>query len=125
VCSRLPARGDIWVLAHLFECILVAAWGATASGHVLSSLVNASGYLSLQVVVFCAIHVAYRLSPLHPLYAFPGPFFSKISNLPSLLRVARGKRFQEMVDLHQQYGTFVRTGKHSGTPLMTRVDNSW
>ncbi|KIY50421.1 cytochrome P450 [Fistulina hepatica ATCC 64428] len=67
--------------------------------------------LSLEYLVFTACStVAYRLSPLHPLAKFPGPYLWSISSL-FLVRVSfAGKRHHLIRNLHEKYGKFVRIG---------------
>lgn len=55
--------------------------------------------------------VAYRLSPLHPLHKYPGPFVNKITSLVMLKMVSTGKRFEVIKGWHAKYGKFVRTGE--------------
>ncbi|KAF8518333.1 cytochrome P450 [Gautieria morchelliformis] len=54
--------------------------------------------------------VAYRLSPYHPLAAFPGPVTCKISRLWALYMVQTGNQHRYYRALHARYGTHVRTG---------------
>ncbi|KAJ6512373.1 cytochrome P450, partial [Mycena vulgaris] len=57
--------------------------------------------------------VLYRLSPLHPLYRFPGPILHKISELPMIYYAVRGTRHTEIKRLHDQYGRVVQTGPNT------------
>ncbi|KAF7360803.1 Cytochrome P450 [Mycena venus] len=60
-----------------------------------------------------ALVVAYRLSPFHPLAKFPGPLLSRITKFWLAYVVYTGKRHLEIAKLHDQYGTFVRTGPNT------------
>ena len=63
-------------------------------------------YLCLSVSI-----LAYRLSPLHPLYAFPGPRLARVSKLYGVWASATGKQHRILKRLHDKYGPVVRTGK--------------
>ncbi|KAH9934382.1 cytochrome P450 [Fomitopsis serialis] len=54
--------------------------------------------------------VLYRISPFHPLAAFPGPLINKVTALKLAQVVWSGKRHLMLKNWHEQYGTFVRTG---------------
>lgn len=97
-------RGDVWLVCHIAEVIGILVWSPEHSA------LSAMATVLAQIMIFCALFAAHRLSPFHPLYRFPGPIMNKISSLPALLIVFRGKRYEEIRDLHARYGTFVRTG---------------
>ncbi|KAJ3803481.1 hypothetical protein F5876DRAFT_85251 [Lentinula aff. lateritia] len=49
--------------------------------------------------------IIYRLSPLHPLYAFPGPVLLRISRLASFKILFTGKQHELIYQqLHEKYG---------------------
>ncbi|KAJ4469256.1 cytochrome P450 [Lentinula aciculospora] len=54
--------------------------------------------------------VIYRLSPLHPLYGYPGPVLLKISRFASFSILFTGKQHERYQQLHEKYGLYVRTG---------------
>ncbi|KAI0808391.1 high nitrogen upregulated cytochrome P450 monooxygenase 2 [Fomes fomentarius] len=54
--------------------------------------------------------VLYRLSPLHPLYRYPGPVSHRISFLVPALKSISGKRCKDIRDLHALHGDVVRFG---------------
>ncbi|KAF8824312.1 hypothetical protein HHX47_DHR8000334 [Lentinula edodes] len=54
--------------------------------------------------------IIYRLSPLHPLYGFPGPVLLRISRLASFKILFTGKQHEIYQQLHEKYGPYVRTG---------------
>lgn len=55
--------------------------------------------------------VAYRLSPMHPLYAYPGPIVAKISKFWMVRIAATGKMNEYVKNLHDRYGPYVRIGE--------------
>ena len=55
--------------------------------------------------------VLYRLSPLHPLANYPGPFLLKVSKFVGMYHAASGKQHTSFKTLHDKYGPFVRTGE--------------
>lgn len=62
-------------------------------------------YLTLLSSIFI-----YRISPLHPLYKFPGPFFAKVTKLWNVRIMASGKNHIYYKNLHEKYGPYVRIG---------------
>ncbi|KAF4586296.1 hypothetical protein EYR38_010571 [Pleurotus pulmonarius] len=59
------------------------------------------------LVLFTA---AYRLSPLHPLAAFPGPVCAKLTKFTAAWVTFKGKQYQFYRALHDKYGDIVRIG---------------
>lgn len=53
--------------------------------------------------------IIYRLW-LHPLAKYPGPLLAKVSNLYIIARAIEGRETYSRYELHQKYGTVVRTG---------------
>ncbi|KAJ7261067.1 cytochrome P450 [Mycena rebaudengoi] len=70
----------------------------------------------------------YRLSPLHPLYRFPGPILHKVSELPMFYYAAQGIRHTVVKGLHDQYGPIVQTGPNtvsfSSVPAISQIYGS-
>ncbi|KAJ7143651.1 cytochrome P450 [Mycena filopes] len=91
VASALAAwRGDFKDLSKLtYYCV------ATISGMFLVAL------------------PAYRLSPFHALYEYPGPLLHKISELPMLYYTIRGITHTKVRELHDKYGRTVQIGPNS------------
>ncbi|KAL5489838.1 hypothetical protein ACEPAI_4670 [Sanghuangporus weigelae] len=54
--------------------------------------------------------ILYRLSPIHPLAKYPGPWYLKISKLFAMLHASSGKQYVFFRKLHDKYGSFVRVG---------------
>ncbi|KAI0341082.1 cytochrome P450 [Trametopsis cervina] len=54
--------------------------------------------------------VAYRLSPWHPLAAYPGPILWRVSSLALAIVSSSGRRHLVLHELHKKYGKFVRIG---------------
>ncbi|KAF4588750.1 hypothetical protein EYR40_010304 [Pleurotus pulmonarius] len=52
---------------------------------------------------------AYRLSPLHPLAAFPGPVCAKLTKFTAAWVTFKGKQYQFYRALHDKYGDIGRT----------------
>ncbi|KAJ7649472.1 cytochrome P450 [Mycena polygramma] len=72
-------------------------------------------YYSVATVsgMFLVVLPAYRLSPFHSLYEYPGPFLHKISELPMLYYTIRGIAHIKVRELHDKYGRTVQTGPNS------------
>ncbi|KZV77158.1 high nitrogen upregulated cytochrome P450 monooxygenase 2 [Peniophora sp. CONT] len=54
--------------------------------------------------------LAYRLSPLHPLARYPGPFLARVSKWYSVYVILQGKQHIHYQHLHEQHGPVVRVG---------------
>ncbi|KAJ7246590.1 cytochrome P450 [Mycena haematopus] len=92
--------------AHIIVVtILCISTAALWTGEIFQAIY----YLTIAVVlgVFVLLPL-YRLSPLHPLYNFPGPVLHKISELPMLYYVVRGTRHIVVKRLHDEYGCIVQ-----------------
>ncbi|KAJ7896837.1 cytochrome P450, partial [Mycena leptocephala] len=73
-------------------------------------------YTAAIVVILLGLFVAtplYRLSPLHPLYSFPGPRLYKASELPILYYAIRGTQHSIVKSLHDEYGSVVQIGPNT------------
>ncbi|KLO13578.1 cytochrome P450 [Schizopora paradoxa] len=96
------------VLLVLFPALSFAA----------ASLVENSRPTFCNIIASFAFHylclstsiVAYRLSPLHPLYEFPGPRLARVSKLYGAWISATGKQHSILKRFHDEYGPIVRTG---------------
>ncbi|KAF7336120.1 Cytochrome P450 [Mycena venus] len=86
------------------------------------SICNAGliAYVPLVVVTILIVVPIYRLSPLHPLYGFPGPVLYRISELPMFYHALRGTRHLAVKRFHDSYGSIVRTGPN--TVSLTSMD---
>lgn len=62
-------------------------------------------------IVLASSIVAYRLSPMHPLYQYPGPIVAKISKFWMVRIAATGKMNEYVKNLHDRYGPYVRIGE--------------
>lgn len=65
------------------------------------------------ILILILSTVAYRLSPFHPLWRFPGPLLSTVTNLWRAHLVWKGKRYAVVKSLHEHYGPIVRTGPNT------------
>ncbi|KAF9497369.1 cytochrome P450 [Pleurotus eryngii] len=61
-------------------------------------------------VLLACFTVAYRLSPFHPLAAFPGPAYAKLTKFTVAWVTSKGKQYQFYHALHDKYGDVVRIG---------------
>ncbi|KAF8989678.1 high nitrogen upregulated cytochrome P450 monooxygenase 2 [Cyathus striatus] len=64
--------------------------------------------------------LAYRLSPLHPLYKYPGPILAKCTKFWGIYQTYTGKAHVTTLGLHRKYGSVVRTGPNELS--ITEVD---
>ncbi|KLO15624.1 cytochrome P450 [Schizopora paradoxa] len=74
---------------------------------VLSPLITSYAlfYLILSTSVTC-----YRLSPLHPMYEYPGPLLARISKFWAMWIAFSGRQHVVYKELHEKHGPFVRIG---------------
>ncbi|KAL1704694.1 cytochrome P450 [Schizophyllum commune] len=82
---------------------------------ILGAIAYAARFLAAYYVSMSASVLAYRISPFHPLAAFPGPTSAAASKWWSFYRLAvRGQRHIDLQrhasDYALRYGTWVRTG---------------
>ncbi|KAI0634230.1 cytochrome P450 [Trametes polyzona] len=104
----LSILGGLYVLlVGLYAFVLHPEWS------LLGTLGHAAYILTLSFASIWACFIAYRISPLHPLYKFPGPFLNRITELPLAYTAARLNRHLYICELHRRYGPVVRTGPHS------------
>ncbi|KAJ7087626.1 cytochrome P450 [Mycena belliarum] len=87
----------------------LAAWKGD-----LTNLSKLASYSAATVSgMFLVVLPAYRLSPFHGLYEYPGPLLHKISELPMLYYTLRGITHLKVRELHDKYGRTVQTGPNS------------
>lgn len=60
--------------------------------------------------ILAFLTAAYRLSPFHPLAAFPGPACAKLTKFTVAWATLKGKQYQFYRALHDKYGDVVRIG---------------
>lgn len=67
----------------------------------------------VQCLGFLMLSIAgYRVSPLHPLWSFPGPTLAKITKLYGMWLSWTGRQHLVIQDLHTKFGSFVRVGTY-------------
>lgn len=108
---HIELRGDVF-LATTFAALagLSALLHVNDGLSVISAVARSSLLVTVHLACVAAVVAVYRISPLHPLHAFPGPLINKITALKQVQMVASGKRYLIVEDLHAKYGTFVRVG---------------
>lgn len=94
------------ILLLVVPSILVLVVRADAPNLALAVGITFLSYYSL--ILFYI--VIYRLSPVHPLAHYPGPFPNKISKLWVSYIASTGKLHLYYRKLHEQYGDIVRVG---------------
>lgn len=65
---------------------------------------------AVHCLTFVAALVAYRLSPLHPLYKYPGPPLARITKFYFVFGSMSGKQYLWAKKIHDKYGDIVRIG---------------
>ncbi|OAX82260.1 hypothetical protein ACJ72_03383 [Emergomyces africanus] len=89
------------------EALLAFASQGGVNG-MLAAFVLALGF----IFCFYSVVAVYRIT-LHPLAKYPGPFFSKISDYPTLFNARSGDRHLQEWKSHQKYGPIVRIGPNT------------
>ncbi|KLO09304.1 high nitrogen upregulated cytochrome P450 monooxygenase 2 [Schizopora paradoxa] len=72
----------------------------------LSVLVASSSFYGILLTSI----IAYRLSPFHPLYNYPGPLIAKVTKFWMMYITTSGRLSEYVRSLHDQYGLYVRIG---------------
>ena len=105
-------RGDVALATHmaiLLGCCLIRFFDGDVERWRLLSNPLKTIFLHDSAIVLTTI--AYRVSPFHPLYQFPGPLIYKVTSLRTAYIVYSGRRHLIMAGLHAKYGEYVRTGQ--------------
>ncbi|KAI5896072.1 cytochrome P450 [Schizophyllum commune H4-8] len=108
-------RSEPNVLIFLMHSLVLGVCATVMHLHALEgtttspgALASAARFLAVYLLSMSASVVTYRLSPFHPLAAFPGPKFASASKWWSCYQMAvRGRRH---IELERHYGHWVRTG---------------
>ncbi|KAI0648784.1 cytochrome P450 [Trametes meyenii] len=105
--SRRNVRGDRALAFFLCSVSALYAWIRVQSPDKYAFYEVAS-LSSVYLLSLAFVTVAFRLSPCHPLAAYPGPLLWKTSSLFLSLISLSGRRHHVLDKLHQQYGPFMR-----------------
>ncbi|KAK0505289.1 cytochrome P450 [Armillaria luteobubalina] len=111
--NRNEYRGDTAVVVCALTWASLFGTGVYKQLGVSQSLGIATSGLASFLGTMIVLAVAYRLSPFHPLWRFPGPFLNKITSFKAMHMVSTGHRYLIIKDLHKKYGKFVRTGPNT------------
>jgi hypothetical protein len=76
----------------------------------LSSLLSISAIIVGYLFGLFSSIVAYRLSPRHRLYKFPGPRLAAVSKFWHVWQCRDSRNHELMDNLHEEYGDFARIG---------------
>ncbi|KAF8148431.1 cytochrome P450 [Crassisporium funariophilum] len=116
ILHKKTLRGDVALFTEiaLFFAVFATSYLTLGKGAWASARISAAA-LFYHISTIVLTTVAYRLSPLHPLWSFPGPLINKITSFKLLFVVWGGKRHLYIDGLHKKYGKFVRTGPNTLT----------
>lgn len=89
----------------LYAAVLQPEWA------LITTFWHAAYLITLTFAAVWTCFMVYRISPLHPLHAFPGPVLNRVTELPLAYTAARLDRHIYLCKLHETYGPIVRTGK--------------
>ena len=101
--------------------MLLAAY---AAGSLLTVSVLLS-YLATHLATLIASVLTYRLSPLHPLACYPGPFWCRTSKLWHACLAYSGEHHKYLQALHARYGDVVRIGESSCSATIAVPIDNW
>lgn len=109
-----PIRGDVAVVVESLVFLALYAASGVRQRHVgWTCFALSSKYVLLHVGSIIISTMAYRTSPFHPLYKFPGPTLNKVTSLRLLHIAYSGRRHLIIARLHEKYGNIVRTGPNT------------
>ncbi|KAJ3925841.1 MAG: cytochrome P450 [Lentinula lateritia] len=96
-----PRNKTVWFL--LLICLPICL-GLGLHSFYASLFVSVFKTLLIFIGSLLSSLIIYRLSPLHPLYGFPGPVLLRISRLASFKILFTGKQHEIYQQLHEKYG---------------------
>jgi hypothetical protein len=106
VCNRLEPRSLVALVSLICLPSTIVTVGLRSLDVKASFIMSFATYvLSLVTATVC-----YRLSPYHPLAAYPGPLAARITRLWAVCVYATRKQHLVYDALHKQYGDYVRLG---------------
>ncbi|KAJ5797590.1 benzoate 4-monooxygenase cytochrome P450 [Penicillium pulvis] len=85
----------------------------------VQAVLSLTSFWGLVLNLICVVTTSYVIYQawFHPLAAYPGPFFAKLTDLYSVVHALRGDRHEDLYQLHQRYGRIVRIGPNRVTIL--------
>jgi hypothetical protein len=110
VCHFREPRSLPAYAAVLFAAPLLLTPTLVTSRAALALVVTFARTLVLYLVALGTSVALYRLSPLHPLYRYPGPVLARISRLYATRLALDGRQHLTTDALIRRYGPIVRTG---------------
>ncbi|KAJ3018977.1 hypothetical protein NUW54_g201 [Trametes sanguinea] len=112
-CAMLRGRhvrGDRFGLAMAFGVACLYAFMRAYPTPSRSASQATCDLFSIYVFTTLTITAIYRLSPWHPLAAYPGPRVAKLTSSWLAYISWTGKRYEIIDALHEKYGPFLRVG---------------
>lgn len=113
---------SVKVLPHLLLLVILPLIPGFFISHHSTSVLQSHifSYLIFYFTLFTSI-ILYRISPLHPLSSYPGPFLARISKLWGAWHASKGKDHLLFKQMHDKYGPYVRTGPNELSILDVEV----
>jgi hypothetical protein len=107
--------------APFFVSYILSHYSAQYAKHSLKTAFSLLGCFTSSLGSSILLYRAF----FHRLGKFPGPFLAKLSKFWALRQTIRTgmKWYQVDVELHKQYGDYVRTGIDHWNQLMSELDN--
>lgn len=105
------------VLVPAMSAAIMAVHSATIASHLglVSFLISFHLGLALSMII-------YRVF-FHPLCRMPGPFWAKITKIPTIVTAHRGKLHEVHTQWARQYGPMVRIGQHPEFKIIGNVSD--
>ncbi|KUL91267.1 hypothetical protein ZTR_01460 [Talaromyces verruculosus] len=107
--------GASYFTSFLLICASAITYLVQKQGHTLHEALGTTTQIATSFLFgIYTTCVLYRISPLHPLNKFPGPFSARISNLWLFFQATPRKQAHlVLLDTHDKYGKIVRVGSNT------------
>ncbi|KAI5831877.1 cytochrome P450 [Schizophyllum commune Tattone D] len=132
-CTYEPSAKTVFATSAAFY-LAVVTQSAWQEGYTLISACLRASMLNTVYLATLALSIAvYRLSPFHPLAAYPGPRLAAQTKWWMVHRILlKGGRHLELQQCHRRYGHWVRIGPNELSindpaaiaPIYTKLDRS-
>ena len=112
------------LLFYSYSCLTFAVfiYELQTNDHVFYRAVkNTTVHVYAYIIPLFTSIVIYR-AYFHRLRSFPGPFLAGVSKLWHMYQVRYSRNHQLMLELHKEYGSFVRTGKNNSIILIVAMN---
>ncbi|KAF8529305.1 cytochrome P450 [Hysterangium stoloniferum] len=110
ILNRHSVRGDYASIFYIAAFGLIYGFACYFENIVHDPLIFSLTIAATYAFSALSFTVLYRLSPIHPLAKYPGPFWWRLTSLRLSYISYHGRRHHILDRLHKMYGPFVRIG---------------